>query len=258
MRELVPTVAVWRGIGPASDLGVASGDQESSIDALAFDDLHGRRHTWADSLAHTYTDGIIVLHRSVRIYERYFGALQPQRPHACFSITKSYAATLAATLIHERTLGANKPAVYYLPEMAGTAYEDATLCQLLDMQIGVDYSEDYADPQAHIRDYSRAGGLRARSLFGQHCSGGVTAAADARCSRTRRIEVRRLQPHRSRLKQASLDQIIDDQIGGFFRRHLRSIDTDFGGFRSFIRTVDPREILELAPAGFLIQPLDVA
>ena len=162
MRELVPTAAVWRGAGPASDIGIATRGSEAGIDALAFDDLHGRRHTWADSLAHTYTDGIIVMHRGVRIYERYFGALQPQRPHTCFSITKSYAATLAATLIHERALDENKTVSYYLPEMAQTAYEDATLRQVLDMQVGVDYSEDYADPQAHIWHYSRAGGLRAR------------------------------------------------------------------------------------------------
>jgi CubicO group peptidase (beta-lactamase class C family) len=162
MRELVPTAAVWRGIGAASDLGAIARGSEARIDALTFDDLHGRRLTWADSLAQTYTDGIIVLHRGVRIYERYFGALQPHRPHACFSITKSYAATLAATLIHERTLDEHKPVAYYLPEMAATAYEDATLRQVLDMQIGVDYSELYADPQASIWDYSRAGGLRAR------------------------------------------------------------------------------------------------
>ena len=162
MRELVPTAAVWRGAGPASDIGIATRGSEAGIDALAFDDLHGRRHTWADSLAHTYTDGILVMHRGVRIYERYFGALQPQRPHTCFSITKSYAATLAATLIHERALDENKTVSYYLPEMAPTAYEDATLRQVLDMQVGVDYSEDYADPQAHIWHYSRAGGLRAR------------------------------------------------------------------------------------------------
>src|SRR5882762_3536203 len=129
IRELVPTTAVWRGTGTPSDVGVASRDSEARIDALTFDDLHGRRRTWEESLAQTYTDGILVLHRGARIYERYFGALQPHRPHACFSITKSYAATLG---------------------------------QVLDMQIGVDYSELYADPQADIWDYSRAGGLRAR------------------------------------------------------------------------------------------------
>jgi CubicO group peptidase (beta-lactamase class C family) len=163
MRELVPTVAVWRGLGPASDLGAVRRDVEANIDALSFEDLQGRRHTWADSLAHTYTDGIVVLHRGKRVYERYFGALQAHRPHACFSITKSYAATLAAALIHERILDEGKPVAYYLPEMAATAYEDATLRQVLDMQVGVDYCEDYADPRAHIWDYSRAGGLRARA-----------------------------------------------------------------------------------------------
>jgi CubicO group peptidase (beta-lactamase class C family) len=59
-------------------------------------------------------------------------------------------------------LDENKPVAYYLPEMAATAYEDATLRQVLDMQVGVDYSELYSDPQASIWDYSRAGGLRAR------------------------------------------------------------------------------------------------
>jgi CubicO group peptidase (beta-lactamase class C family) len=162
MRELLPTVAVRRGTGAPSNLGVANRDGEARIDAMTFEDLQGRQHTWAGSLAHTYTDGILVLHRGTRVYERYFGALQPQRPHACFSITKSYAATLAATLIHERLLDERKTVSYYLPEMAATAYQDATLREVLDMQVGVDYSEDYANPQAHIWDYSRAGGLRAR------------------------------------------------------------------------------------------------
>jgi CubicO group peptidase (beta-lactamase class C family) len=163
MRELAPTANVWRGKTAPSDLGPAPHGLEAAIEALAFEDLRGRRLTWAQSLRETYTDGIVVLHRGRRIYERYFGALEEQRPHACFSITKSYAATLAATLIHERALDETKTVAHYLPEMAGTAYEDATLRQVLDMQIGVQYSELYSDPKAHIWDYGRAGGLRPRT-----------------------------------------------------------------------------------------------
>jgi CubicO group peptidase (beta-lactamase class C family) len=162
MRELAPTAAVWRGGAAPSDLGQAPHGLEAAIDALAFEDLQGRKLTWAQSLQRTYADGIVVLHRGRRIYERYFGALDEQRPHACFSITKSYAATLAATLIHERVLDEAKTVSHYLPEMSGTAYQDATLRQVLDMQIGVQYSELYADPKAHIWDYGRAGGLRPR------------------------------------------------------------------------------------------------
>jgi CubicO group peptidase (beta-lactamase class C family) len=162
MRELTPSAAVWRGGAEPSELGNAGVADESAIDSLTFADMHGRKQSWIDSLHDTYTDGILVLHRGRRIYERYFGALQPQIPHACFSITKSYAATLAATLIHERTLDANKTVSYYLPEMVATAYKDATLRQVLDMQIGVAYSELYSDPHAHVWDYARAGGLRPR------------------------------------------------------------------------------------------------
>src|SRR6266852_3852506 len=91
MRELVPTVAVWRGTGSPSNIGIATRDSEARIDAMTFADLQGRQLTWADSLSETYTDGIIVMHRGKRVYERYVGALQAQRPHPCFSITKSYA-----------------------------------------------------------------------------------------------------------------------------------------------------------------------
>jgi len=163
MRELAPTANVWRGKNAPSELGAPPHGLEAAIEALEFEDLRGRSLTWAQSLRQTYTDGIIVLHRGRRIYERYFGALEERRPHACFSITKSYAATLAATLIHERALDETKNVSHYLPEMAGTAYEDATLRQVLDMQIGVQYSELYSDPKAHIWDYGRAGGLRPRT-----------------------------------------------------------------------------------------------
>ena len=121
-----------------------------------------RTRRWDESLHDTYTDGIVVLHRGRRVYERYFGALQAHVPHCCFSITKSYAATLCATLVHEGVLDENQRIPHWLPEMKGTAYEDATLRQVMDMQIGVAYSELYSDPKAQIWDYARAGGLRPR------------------------------------------------------------------------------------------------
>ncbi|MBX3589002.1 MAG: serine hydrolase domain-containing protein [Ramlibacter sp.] len=162
MRELAPTVNVWRGEAPPSALGHAHAADESAIDALTFTDMDGRERTWAQSLHDTYTDGMLVLHKGRRIYERYLGALRPELPHACFSITKSYVATLAATLVHEGVLDAQQRVPHYLPDMRGTAYEDATLRDVLDMQIGVDYSELYSDPAAQIWDYARAGGLRPR------------------------------------------------------------------------------------------------
>jgi len=162
MRELCPTANVWRGEGGASDLGRIDAATAAAIDAVQFEDAAGRARTFGASHHDVYTDGIVILHRGRRVYERYFGALRPHGPHACFSITKSFVATIAATLIHEGALDDARLVSYYLPEMANTAYADATLRQLLDMQIGVAYSEEYADPRAEVWAYARAGGLRAR------------------------------------------------------------------------------------------------
>ena len=162
MRELVPTANVWRGRSAASALGAPSAADGAAIDALEFVDLHGRRRQWAQALPDVYTDGIVVLHRGRLVYERYFGALQTQMLHNCFSITKSVAATVAATLVHEGVLDADQTIAHFLPEMAATAYADATLRQVMDMQIGVQYSELYSDPKAAFWDYARAGGLRSQ------------------------------------------------------------------------------------------------
>ena len=160
MRELAPTAAVWRGAGPRSVL--ERDERAGDIDALVFTDMNGRARRFDEALLDTYTDGLLVLHRGRIVYERYFGALQAHVPHSCFSITKSYAATLTAALVHEGVLDDRRAIAHYLPPMRGTAYEDATLRQVMDMQIGVAYSELYADESASIWEFARACGLRPR------------------------------------------------------------------------------------------------
>lgn len=158
VRELVPTASVWRGAGPASVLPRA----EQPIGAIPFTDADGTRRTFDEMLALTYTDGILVMHKGKVIYERYFGALDSHTPHIAMSVTKSFVGTLAAMLAAEGKLDPAAPVTRYLPEMAGTAYGDATVRQVMDMTIGVRYSEDYADPRAEVWDYARAGGMLAR------------------------------------------------------------------------------------------------
>ncbi|MFI4890186.1 MAG: serine hydrolase domain-containing protein [Steroidobacterales bacterium] len=160
LRDLTRTATVVRGSGACSDLGVADAATQASLDEMTFKDLDGRTRCWSESLADTYTDGILVLHRGRCVYQKYFGALAPDRLHACFSITKSYVATLAATLVHEGVLDEQKAIDHYLPELAASAFADASLRQVMDMQVGIAYSEIYADPDTDFWTYARAGGLR--------------------------------------------------------------------------------------------------
>ncbi|WP_051303722.1 serine hydrolase domain-containing protein [Comamonas composti] len=156
IRELVPTANVWRGPGNPVALPQALRD----LDGVRFKALgSGEELSFGESLARNYTDGILVLHQGKVVYEKYFGELKPERPHIAMSVTKSFVGTLAALLAHEGKLDPEAAVTRYLPELKDTAYADATVRQVMDMTIGVRYSEAYADPKAEIWDYARAGGM---------------------------------------------------------------------------------------------------
>ncbi len=158
-RELGPTRGVRRA-GAVAELPMALRDD---LDAVSFETLLQRQTmSLAQSLDVNFTDGMVVLHRGRIVFERYFGELQPSSQHIAFSVTKSFIGLLAATLIHEGTLDENAPVTRYVAELKGSAFAQATLRQLLDMTTGLDYSENYADPAAHIHQHARAGGLLAR------------------------------------------------------------------------------------------------
>lgn len=155
MRQLLPTTQVWRGEGPHA---VLPRHALSGIDAITFMSMSGVPMSWAQSLDANYTDAIAVLHRGRLVYERYWGLMAPQRTHAAFSVTKSCTGTLATMLVHEGLLDETKRVPHYIPELGQSAYADATVRDVMDMRIGVDYSEDYTDPAAGIWEHARAGG----------------------------------------------------------------------------------------------------
>lgn len=157
MRRLVPSSRVWRGPGPASELPRAERDD---IDAVSFTPMGAAQPmSWLASLDANYTDAIMVLHQGRIVYERYRGVMAPHRTHMAMSVTKSYTGTLAAMLQHEGLIDEQRLVPHYVPELAGTAFADATVRQVMDMTTGLDYSENYADPAAQVWNHARAGGL---------------------------------------------------------------------------------------------------
>lgn len=156
-RQLVPSTNVGRGDGTPSALPRA---ERGDIDGITFTPL-GRTGTmtWAQSLEANYTDAIVVLHKGQIVYERYFGVMNPRQTHTAMSVTKSFFGTLGATLVAEGKLDENALVSNYIPELKDTAYGGATVRQVLDMTVGVKYSENYADPNAEIWQHVQAGGV---------------------------------------------------------------------------------------------------
>ncbi|MDP1582206.1 MAG: serine hydrolase [Bradyrhizobium sp.] len=155
IRQLVPTVNVWRGAGPASVLPRENHD----IGASASVTMDGRPMTFAGMLEETYADGIAVLHRGKLIYERYFGALKPHKPHISMSVTKSFTGTLAGILIAEGKIDPQAPITDYVPELKDSAFGDARVREAMDMTTGLEYTEVYTDKNSGVFGLRRANGM---------------------------------------------------------------------------------------------------
>ncbi len=154
-RQLMPTVNVSRGLGAPVPL---ARDIDATIDAVKFTPLGGGTEmTWAQSLDANYTDGIVVLHEGKIVYERYFGCLDEAGQHGAMSVTKSLTGLMGEMLVAEGKLDENAKVASVVPELAKSAFGDATVKQVLEMTTGLRYSEDYADPDADVWVYSAAG-----------------------------------------------------------------------------------------------------
>jgi CubicO group peptidase (beta-lactamase class C family) len=156
VREILPTAEVWRGNGPSSLLPQLPQD----LGGIGFTTAGGMPTTVERFLDDSYTDGFLVLHRGRIVSERYFNGMTERRLHLSQSMAKSVTAAAAGCLVAEGVLDPSLPVTHYLPELAATAYQGATLQQVLDMTTGVRFNEDYTDPFSDVGRIDVASGWK--------------------------------------------------------------------------------------------------
>ncbi len=154
-RQLMPTVVVSRGLGAPVPFERRI---DAAIDAITFTPLGGGKDmTFSQSFSANYADGIVILHQGRIVYERYAGCLDEAGQHGAMSVTKSLTGLLGEMLVAEGALDETAKVGALVPELASSAFGDATVRQVLDMTTGLAYSEDYSDPNADVWSYSAAG-----------------------------------------------------------------------------------------------------
>ena len=154
VREVMPTVEVWRGEGSRRPLERADRD----LDRLAVTDSAGRPTTLAGLLDETYTDGFIVLKDGAVAYERYLNGMGERTLHLSQSVGKSVVVAVAGILVGRGLLDPAQPITDYLPELEATAYRGARLQHVLDMTTGVRFDETYENPYCEMGKLDVAAG----------------------------------------------------------------------------------------------------
>ncbi|WP_413408509.1 serine hydrolase domain-containing protein [Paenibacillus amylolyticus] len=148
-HRFLPTATVHRSGGDVSPIA----SEPLHLDELAFVDATGRATTLSQALERTHTDAFLVMHRGKIVYEKYYSGMEPTLRHGLASVTKSFIGTLISIELFVGNLGANDRVDRYIPELADSAFGDATIQQLLDMQISCKYPIFF--PEANYIDNQR-------------------------------------------------------------------------------------------------------
>src|SRR4051812_20866395 len=97
---------------------------------------------------------IIVQGGKVRL-ERYGLGFDASGRWTSFSVAKSFTSTLVGAALRDGAIKSMDDKVSaYIPEMKGSAYDDVSILQLLTMTSGVQWNEDYADPNSDVARFN--------------------------------------------------------------------------------------------------------
>ena len=137
MREIIPTHPIAGG-GVARPLTVHEQDLGEIPVPLA-----DTQSTVSQILDSTFADGLLVLHEGAVVTERYFEGMTASTRHLVMSVSKSIVGCVAGVLVERGQLDPRAAVTAYVPEVAGSGYDGASVRDVLDMRTGVAFSEAY-------------------------------------------------------------------------------------------------------------------
>jgi len=112
----------------------------------------GKKYDMYDYLSLNRVSGLLVLKDGKIAFERYELGNTPSTRWMSMSVVKSITSTLLGVAIKDRYIGGlNEPVTRYLPSLLGSAYQDVTVQNLLQMASGVRWDETYTNPASDRR-----------------------------------------------------------------------------------------------------------
>lgn len=124
-----------------------------SLDDFAVERRFGNTTPLKKLLDDNKTDAFVVVHNGQLVYERYFNGYNESEPHGMASLAKVFTGSIIQSLAEENRIDLEKTADAYIKELKNTPFGNATLQQLLDMQVSVEYpTHGYEHPALENQD----------------------------------------------------------------------------------------------------------
>lgn len=142
MPELFYSTELSRGDAPPAEL-----EEGPPIDPPA-----GYENWVADRAV----QAVIVLRDGKIVLERYYRGTGPEHRRISWSVAKSYLSVLVGTAVDRGEIrDLDAPVTAFAPGLAGSAYDGATIRNVLQMSSGVAFNEDYFDFWSDINRMGR-------------------------------------------------------------------------------------------------------
>lgn len=108
---------------------------------------------WIENRAVT---SLMVLHQGEVVHESYHLETAPDDRRISWSVAKSFLSALMGVMVDEGQIASlDDPVTQYAPELKGSAYDGATIRNVLQMTSGVRFDEDYLDYDSDINRMGR-------------------------------------------------------------------------------------------------------
>ncbi|MBY7121268.1 serine hydrolase [Bacillus sp. FSL M8-0063] len=124
-----------------------------NLDDFAVERRFGNTTPLKKLLDDNKTDAFVVVHNGQLVYERYFNGYNESEPHGMASLAKVFTGAIIQSLAEENRIDLEKTADAYIKELKNTPFGNATLQQLMDMQVSVEYpTHGYEHPALENQD----------------------------------------------------------------------------------------------------------
>ena len=145
-RQVIPTATISRGRGSVWKLPQDSVD----IGDIEFETPEGARMTIGHFLDNSWTDGFLVIRHGTIQFEAYRNHVSAESHHIVMSVSKSITSLVIGILADRLLIDVAAPVANFVPELAGTAFEGATIQHLLDMEVANAWHENHFDEAAEF------------------------------------------------------------------------------------------------------------
>lgn len=113
--------------------------------------LNGATMTVNEYFARQSVAGLLVIKDGKILYERYGLGNTEDSKWISFSVAKSVVSMLIGAAIQDGYIkSVHEKVTNYLPRLKGSSYGQSSIANLLQMASGVQWNEDYADPQSDV------------------------------------------------------------------------------------------------------------